>query len=1006
MPLRTESYTLSQTAEICPDRILNPTLAARSQWDRNSPALVVLAAGKGTRFGKEPKCVQPIDDIPLARHSINAFRSLSPAPSICVVGYRANAVAKSLGDDNIHILSQDSAGGTALAAYEAFTVEEVETANPVLVVTMGDRIVPAAIFEQLLDAHGQNQEADLTILTAIYKLPNHHGKGRIVRDEDGSILRILEQRDIDLLPPGIERDQLQATREGNCPLYAIRARTLKHYLGQVRNNNAQQQFYFTDIVAAIAVDDGTVRAITVNPQDPPYELLCADVTSRNDLGRIEDAYRRYHARIDPLHGQQSSDAEHAHSVQEVAALIAAARPAGQIESIANQLQELVAQPTIGDHCPLGEAEPVGIGICGGRLRIAFMHPDMGRFFGPAWQMPIGAADQSGREQIVVLMQRANDEEIRFSPANPAFREQCNSIDAGTECMFPGTDVVDLHRYELFGTSMAEQILAKLGYVTEQQISSMRSKGEPLPPASQWVINNMRRPFSLLANAIASIRTIRSGVVGQRVQASLAKENFTGLKVVSTGDIPRGGFSSSSAVTLAVQNAMNSLYDLQLEADQIVDLACQAEYGTGVRAGALDQATEQTGSAAQGALISSNPRENYRLIRTFPVPTDRFRVLFPYTVDRDREAWRWSMGRYAQSSDQPRLTTSETRKMTGKASEIAAILLRLPLDQDFFQEIEDDLIESGELTTSTSLHVRDRLKSIPLRITQDELRRRLGCEESWYAQQLAEYHGLAEADARELARTTIESLLSGWRDPLISRSIAGHVSDEIGAPLRAMVGYLYGEVSKNCYLVHHPQQWIACVSTSQLGDRCYDIDAAALPDKKALLGEQTWEKSASGSELMERWLQRVEADLFDFNADLDDQSLSSESSSSVRHVRGTNFFRGLPLIDLAEAMLKRAFGAEAVAVRVNGAGQGDYFQVHVDTELADPEEVKQFIRIAFYRRFSLSPEKDFVEPHPGGGAVGVKLARYDQLPALINELRRTATAHQHAGKSIEHPIAYS
>lgn len=47
------------------------------------------------------------------------------------------------------------------------------------------------------------------------------------------------------------------------------------------------------------------------------------------------------------------------------------------------------------------------------------------------------------------------------------------------------------------------------------------------------------------------------------------------------------------------------------------------------------------------------------------------------------------------------------------------------------------------------------------------------------------------------------------------------------------------------------------------------------------------------------------------------------------LEGSNFFRGLALIDLAEAMLKRAFGREAVAVRVNAAGQGDYFQVHVD-----------------------------------------------------------------------------
>jgi hypothetical protein len=95
---------------------------------------------------------------------------------------------------------------------------------------------------------------------------------------------------------------------------------------------------------------------------------------------------------------------------------------------------------------------------------------------------------------------------------------------------------------------------------------------------------------------------------------------------------------------------------------------------------------------------------------------------------------------------------------------------------------------------------------------------------------------------------------------------------------------------------------------------------------------------------------------------------------------------LALIDLAGAMLKRTFGRDAVAVRVNAAGQGDYFQVHVDTHKAKPEEVKGFIRRAFYRRFGLSPEPDFVEVFPGGGAAGVALSRYDTLPQLAQRLR--------------------
>jgi hypothetical protein len=241
-------------------------------------------------------------------------------------------------------------------------------------------------------------------------------------------------------------------------------------------------------------------------------------------------------------------------------------------------------------------------------------------------------------------------------------------------------------------------------------------------------------------------------------------------------------------------------------------------------------------------------------------------------------------------------------------------------------------------------------------------------------------------------TTFESLLAGWRDPVLRRTIAsGNEVEERGIPLRATVAYLFGEVAKNFYLIHHPDEWIECITRSQWGDRCFNIDPAQLPPRDAMMMPMEWERNYSGPHLMEEWLERFGARSFDFNCDLDDQALSAEISSPLHLLRGTNFFRGLALIDLAEAMLKRAFGEASIAVRVNAAGQGDFFQVHVDTERADIQEVKEFIRIAFYRRFGLSPNPEFVESHPGGGAVGARVNRFDQLPELISRLRTLASA---------------
>lgn len=962
-----------------PRQVANPELARAAAWHAETPVLILLAAGKGTRFGKQPKCIQPIAGTPLASHTINAFRIVSAAPAICMIGYQADQVSQALGGDNIYVRSRDPAGGTAWASYEAFAVDALTKSNPLLVVSMGDRIVPASIFRQLLLRHQQGYEADLTMLTAIYQPPRQVGKGRIIRDSQGNIIRIVEQRDIDALSDRNEREALQSIGEGNCPLYAVRAATLYRELGQITNENAQRQYYFTDIVEAIARHGGAVRSLTVSPGDADYELLCADVTRPADLPRLEQIVSRSTDRLSVrINGS---------SAQRAAATIAESRPAGQMESIAAQLEEVARHAAAeGD---FRADSPIALGISGGRLRIAFMHPDMGRFFGPAWQMPIGAADAAGREQIVIMVQATANGRLWFSPTNPLFRECKDAIAADAEHLYPGPEVVDLHQYEAFGTRMAEAILTELGYVPAAAIAHARERGQHPPPVTRWVANNLRRPFSLLANAIASLRTLRDGPLGERVQAALGRPHFSGLRIVSTGDIPRGGFSSSSAVTVAAQNAINTLFDLQIDSETLVHLACQAEYGTGVLAGALDQATEQQGRANQGALISSNPRDNYRILRTFRVPAERYRVLFPYSVDRDREAWQWSMGMYAKAVGGSQLTAGELRKMTGKAAEIAAILLAMPIDEDFFPEIEPDLVQHGELTTSSALHVRDRLLAIPLLATQQDLRERLRTRQSWYVEQLMNAPAVSRHEALSIAEATIESLLAGWRDPYFCRFVEGQTIAETGAPLRAMLGYLYGEVVKNAYLVHHPEHWIECVTQSQRGDRCVDIEPGRLPSKHGMLQTQAWEKSVAGPQLMELWLERAGATPFDFNAGLHDRELHTDDPLDLRRIGGTNFFRGLPLIDLAEAMLKRAFGSDAVAVRVNGAGQGDYFQVHVDTERADPEEVKDFIRVAFYRRFALRPVSEFVEPHPGGGAVGVRLDRYDELPELIAALRQRA-----------------
>jgi molybdopterin-guanine dinucleotide biosynthesis protein A len=963
-----ESRLLKDAVSLSAKRILNPrSLSLYGGIQGEAPVLVMLAAGKGTRFGKDPKCIQPVHGTPLARHTIDAFHRFSSAPVICVVGYRHKEVSEALGDDNIYVHSDNMVGGTAYAVYEAFSVAELVKQNPLLIITMGDRIVPSSVLRRLCATHSAGaREAGITFLTAQYEPPKNRGKGRVLRAPDGRVLRIMEERDIQAVEEPATRDALLNLTEGNCPLYAIRAATLRRYLENLTNATAQGQYYLTDIIEAIGQDGGEIRTTTTTVADPEYDLLCSDVTQSMDLALLEGILATTRGLLFPEELE----------VEAAALAIAADRPPAQIASITRQLAELVAA-SAEEKLAFRPDQPVSIGISGGRLRLAFMHPDMMRFHGPAWQMPIGAGSKSGDEQIVVVAQTSDDRRIHLFPMNPKYREQINSLPSDNEVMYPGEEISDLHSYEGFGTRMSENLLLSLGYFSEEELESRRRRGLPLPPSSLWAGSNMRRPFALVGNAIASMRTLRKGSLGAKVQEYLGRDNFRGLRLVSTGNIPQGGFSSSSAVTVAAKNAVNALFGLGVPADLLVHLACQAEYGTGVRAGSLDQATEQKGRAGQGTLISSNPRDNYRIIGVYPVPAERFRIVFPYSVERDREAWRWSWGAYGEISGQGPLTTGETRKMTGKAADIAAVLTRLPLNTDFFKVIEDDLVEDGALSAENRSWICSILRQLPLLATQDELRESAFANRDWLAGQLMETGGLDPASAREKAEITLASLFTGWRDPLFGRVK--------GVPLRAMVAYLFAEVAKNFHLIHHTSEWIEYVTLSQHGDRSVEIAPDQLPGRQEMEAGLAWERGAAGPELLSLWLERHGAIPFDFNQGLDDAALAPEHPPEFHRLKGTNFFRGLALIDLAEAMLKRAFGADAVAVRVNAAGQGDYFQVHVDSRKADPEEVKQFLGAAFYRRFGLAPEPPFVELHPGGGAVGVRLSRYDAIMQLVHRL---------------------
>ena len=203
------------------------------------------------------------------------------------------------------------------------------------------------------------------------------------------------------------------------------------------------------------------------------------------------------------------------------------------------------------------------------------------------------------------------------------------------------------------------------------------------------------------------------------------------------------------------------------------LACQAEYGTGVRAGSLDQATEQKGRAGQGTLISSNPRDNYRILGTYPVPAERFQILFPYSVERDRKRLALVLGRLCASSHGgSALTTGETRKMTGKAAEFAA-LLTAPAART--RLLQTDRRGPG-LGRPADPENRAWICSPSAPASRFSLTRQ-SCgsgypNRAWYACQFVEIHRLGPRPQPDKADATLHVAVRGWRDPFLRRTY-GH-----------------------------------------------------------------------------------------------------------------------------------------------------------------------------------------------------------------------------------------
>jgi bifunctional UDP-N-acetylglucosamine pyrophosphorylase/glucosamine-1-phosphate N-acetyltransferase len=235
-------------------------------------AVVILAAGQGKRMNSDlPKVLQPLAGRPLLRHVVDTARALQPASLHLVHGHGGEQVRAAFGGDDLHWALQAEQKGTGHAVTQAMPA--VSDDQMVLVLYGDVPLLKADTLRELL----QLASGGLALLTV--NLEDPAGYGRIVRDARGGVKSIVEQKDATAAHLRI--------RECNTGVLAVAAPQLKRWLQRLRNNNAQGEYYLTDIVAMAVKDKVAVR--------PLVAASATEVMGVNDklqLAALEAVLRR------------------------------------------------------------------------------------------------------------------------------------------------------------------------------------------------------------------------------------------------------------------------------------------------------------------------------------------------------------------------------------------------------------------------------------------------------------------------------------------------------------------------------------------------------------------------------------------------------------------------------------------------------------------------------------------------------------------------------------------
>lgn len=269
--------------------------------------VLILAAGLGTRMkSRKAKVLHLLDGRPLIAHVCRTAARLNARKICVVVGYQADEVISAVNEESgagravyAHQVDQRGTGDAVMAARS-----QLEAERSTLLILSGDvPLVKAETLRTLIQSH-REQKASCTMLTV--RLENPKGYGRIVRDETGHFVKIVEQKDAS--------EEERQIREVNVGIYCFESEKLFAALEGVQPNNQQGEYYLTD-VPGILSQSGAGVSLYVHPDAREV----SGINTRAELAEFENLLRRGTVRrlmvdggvtfIDPSHAYVSSEAE-------------------------------------------------------------------------------------------------------------------------------------------------------------------------------------------------------------------------------------------------------------------------------------------------------------------------------------------------------------------------------------------------------------------------------------------------------------------------------------------------------------------------------------------------------------------------------------------------------------------------------------------------------------------------------------------------------------------------